>query len=305
MSEECVKALLGKVAIRGTLECVTGLHIGASKETLDIGGIDAPIVRDPLGREPYIPGSSLKGKLRALSERAMGKDFGRYSGQGVYRHECSKSSCQVCRLYGSTTSGGGAQNMPSRLIVRDCRLTLKSKQQLAQLDSGLHLSEWKFENALDRVSASANPRQLERVPGGAAFEFEIVYNVEVAEPEEVEQDLLNLLMGMSLLEDDYLGGHGSRGSGRVLWHPSAFVARTLSYYSATSAEERRQSEIAAGVDSVDACREKVQDIVLGLFENAPTPRGEASEGSHDTQPQPDPPAEENPAPDDTDPGGPS
>ena len=268
MAEQRAKALLGKIAIRGTLECVTGLHIGASKENLDIGGIDAPIVRDPLLRAPYIPGSSLKGKLRALVERVLGKEFNRYSGQGVHRHECSDPACPVCRLFGSTTSGGGALNMPSRLIVRDCQLTDQAKQRLEQLDTGLQFSEWKFENALDRVSASANPRQLERVPAGAAFDFEIVYNVEVGDPEEVESDLVSLFLAMGLLEDDYLGGHGSRGYGRVRWRPQAFVGRALGYYSATSADDRSASEIAPEVDSLDACREKIQEVVLGLLEAA-------------------------------------
>ena len=289
MVEQRFKALLGKIAIRGALECVTGLHIGASKETLDIGGIDAPIVRDPIGRAPYIPGSSIKGKLRSLLERVEQKEFNRYSGQGVHRHECSDPSCPVCRLFGSTTSGGGALNMPSRLIVRDACLTPESKQQLAQLDTGLQFSEWKFENALDRISASANPRQLERVPAGAAFEFEIVYNVEVADASVIEADLLNMLLAMSLLEDDYLGGHGSRGYGRVHWAPKQFTARTLGYYSAKSADERSAAETSAQVDSLDACRDKVEELVLATLEAAkpPTPAPEPAE----------PPAP-SPAPDD-------
>lgn len=289
MVEQRAKALLGKIAVRGTIECVTGLHIGGSKENLDIGGIDAPIVRDPLSRQPYIPGSSLKGKLRALVERVLGKEFNRYSGQGVHRHECSDSACPVCRLFGSTTSGGGSMNMPSRLIVRDCQLTTQSRQHLSQLDTGLHFAEWKFENALDRVSACANPRQLERVPSGVAFDFEIVYNVEVDDPEVVERDILNLFLAMGLLEDDYLGGHGSRGYGRVRWQPRAFVGRTLAYYSATSADERAASEIGAQVDSLDACREKIQDMVLGLLDAAAP-----AETSPSADAEPQPPAEDVP-----------
>ncbi len=275
MVEDRSKALLGKIAIRGAIECVTGLHIGASKETFAIAGIDAPVVRDPLGRAPYIPGSSIKGKLRALFERAQHKEFNRYSGLGVHRHECSNARCPVCRLFGSTTSGGGALNMPSRLIVRDCRLTDAAKAELEHIDTGLPYTEWKFENALDRVSASANPRQIERVPAGADFDFEIVYSVEVADPSIVEEDVVNMLFAMTLLEDDYLGGHGSRGSGCVRWKPAALVGRTLGYYSATSADARKAAEIAFEVDSLDACREKVSDLVLGLLEaaeaNAPAP----------------------------------
>ena len=156
--------------------------------------------------------------------------------------------------------------MPSRLIVRDCQLTPEAKRHLEQIDTGLQFTEWKFENALDRVSASANPRQLERVPAGASFEFEIVYNVEVTDATAIEADLLGLLLAMGMLEDDYLGGHGSRGYGRVRWEPKAFVGRTLGYYSATSAAERSAAEISVDVDSLDACREKVAELVLGVLE---------------------------------------
>lgn len=299
MADERSKALLGKIVLKGTLECVTGLHIGASKESLDIGSIDAPIVRDPLARTPYIPGSSIKGKLRALSERVQGKQFNRYSGQGVHRHECSSTACPVCRLFGSTTSGGGALNLPSRLIVRDCHLTAEAKQRLAQLDTGLQFSEWKFENALDRVSASANPRQLERVPAGAEFEFEIIYNVEVADPDVIEGDLGSLLLAMSLLEDDYLGGHGSRGYGRIQWKPTTVVGRTLKYYSATSVDERSSAEVAFELDSMDACRDKVQEMVLGLLD-AEEPKPEAASDTPAEEPpppaeEPQPPAEGEPA----------
>ena len=286
------RALLGKIAIRGAIECVTGLHIGASKEVLDIGSIDAPIVRDPIERVPYIPGSSLKGKLRALLERVRQREFNRYSGQGVHRHECSDPECTICRLVGSTTSGGGALNMPSRLIVRDCPLSASSKASLEQIDTGLPFAEWKFENALDRISACANPRQIERVPAGAAFDFEIVYSVEVTDPGEVEEDMLSLLLAMALLEDDYLGGHGSRGCGCIRWRPTAFVGRTLGYYSATRGDEREAAEIALGVESLDHCRDKASELILGLLEAAePQPtagESQADAASHPAEPEPQP-----------------
>src|SRR3989338_2370675 len=128
--------LLGKIIITGTLECLTGLHIGASKENMEIGAIDSPVVRDPITREPYIPGSSLKGKLRTLLEKALATDLGiiwkekrRNIGtqnNEVWVHVCDDATnavnCPICRIYGSTGKGEGKKNFPARLIVRDLKL---------------------------------------------------------------------------------------------------------------------------------------------------------------------------------------
>ena len=64
--------LLGKYKIETTMELLSGLHIGDSKETTEIGGIDSPVVRRKDNREPYIPGSSIKGKIRCLLEQVRG-----------------------------------------------------------------------------------------------------------------------------------------------------------------------------------------------------------------------------------------
>ena len=105
------------------------------------------------------------------------------------------------------------RNAPARLIVRDCHLLQESIEALKKIDTGLYMTEWKFENGMDRITAAANPRQLERVPKGAKFHFEIVYTVENAE--QAGTDLRNLLRAVLVLEDDALGGHGSRGYGKV------------------------------------------------------------------------------------------
>jgi CRISPR-associated protein Csm3 len=101
MQGERRKPLQGKVVLKGEMICVTRLHIGASKDNLDIGGLDAPVLRDPVTRAPYVPGSSLKGKLRSLFERRRGVLYNRHSGLGVYRHECVDPACPVCRLFGA------------------------------------------------------------------------------------------------------------------------------------------------------------------------------------------------------------
>lgn len=211
--------LLGKIVISGTLECLTGLHIGASKENMEIGAIDSPVVRDPITREPYIPGSSLKGKLRALLEKALGiidrRNIGT-SNNPVNIHVCDDASkainCNLCRIFGSTGKDGG-KNFPARLIVRDLYLTRESVERLADIDTGLQYTEWKFENAIDRVTSAANPRQIERVPKGAEFEFELIYNVE--DKDHLEDDLKNIKLALELLKLDSLGGHGSRGYGKI------------------------------------------------------------------------------------------
>ena len=282
MAELREKPIMGKVLIRGTILCETGLHIGRSRENLDIGGVDLAVVRDPLTRQPYIPGSSLKGKMRALFERKalsegkLSEGFNRVSEVGgvkIRRHECDSNAehnqaaqCPVCRLFGAT-GGKGGDNLPARLIVRDCKLTDESEEKLRTIETGLQYTEWKFENALDRVTAAANPRQLERVPAGAEFEFEMVYNVETEDKEEVKEDLNNVLDLMSLLEDDFLGGHGSRGYGKIKFKiaQDGFTSRSLPYYAAASEAERKANSRSPKIHNVSDCRAKIEEI-LEIFE---------------------------------------
>jgi len=236
------RPILGKVIISGSMRCITGLHVGSSKEGLEIGGIDAAVVRDPVTRQPYIPGSSYKGKMRSMLERRYEKPFNRDSGQGNRRHECDDwqqaVDCQVCRVFGSTGRGREGDNHPGRLIVRDMRLTRESVAQLEKIDTGLRYTEWKFENTLDRVTSAAMPRQIERVPAGAEFEFEMIYNVE--NKDQAREDVLNIIQGLNLLEDDALGGHGSRGYGKVRFEIHSFEGRRIDYYAAESTEEQDQ-----------------------------------------------------------------
>ena len=261
MGEERKKPLYGKIIIRGEIYCKTGLHIGGPGGQYEIGGLDAPVVRDPITDEPYIPGSSLKGKLRSLLERKLcrekpGFSFNRQGGtetNPVYRHECTDPDCPVCRLFGSTKGKEEGHNLPARLIVRDARLTEESRRKLEEIETGLRFTEWKFENALDRISSAANPRQIERVPAGARFQFELIYNVETfQEPgrrlpsrNEIEaqakQDLQNLVTALRLLEDDFLGGHGSRGYGRVEFRNLKLEAKRVEWYQEPKNEHIQRS----------------------------------------------------------------
>jgi CRISPR-associated protein Csm3 len=209
--------LRAKVVVEGELEVLTGLHVGSAAAGMQIGSVDSPVIRDPITNRPYVPGSSLKGKLRSLLEAAEGKEANRPGGSGTSRHECDNRDealgCPVCRLFGSTGFRGGT-NHPARLTVSDLSLTNESFADLRVIETGLMYTEWKFENALDRITSAANPRQIERIPAGSVFAFRLVYD-DREDVDEIQQDMRNLARVMHLLEDDALGGHGSRGYGRV------------------------------------------------------------------------------------------
>ncbi|HOT98544.1 MAG TPA: type III-A CRISPR-associated RAMP protein Csm3 [bacterium] len=256
MSSRNHKPIIGKLLIKGVLRCETGLHIGSAQGNLEIGGLDSPVVRDPLSREPYIPGSSLRGKMRAILERKEGKTFDRHSGQGVYRHECADLSCTVCRLFGATGRGQDEVNQPSRLAIRDLRLTHDSLARLNEIDTGLQYTELKFENALDRITAAANPRQIERVPAGAEFRFELVYTVETESKTELESDLKNIFALLNMVQDDSIGGHGARGYGKISLQLGGgmgeVTARRVSYYTAEDEASRVANQyIASDIDSLE------------------------------------------------------
>ncbi|MGB9877304.1 MAG: type III-A CRISPR-associated RAMP protein Csm3 [bacterium] len=236
------RPILGKIIINGEMECLTGLHIGARREAMKIGGIDLPVVRDPITEFPYVPGSSLKGKMRSLLERKMQKDFNATIGE-VRIHSCTDANCEICRLFGSTPveERGEVENIPSRIAVRDLLPTEDSKEMLKEIETGLLYTEWKFENAIDRITSAANPRQIERVPAGSVFQLEIVYTVE--NEEQLERDLVNLFSAMRLLEDDYLGGHGSRGYGKVKFRLSQIEYRKADWYSTGRDEYRKEWQV--------------------------------------------------------------
>lgn len=224
--------LRAKVILEGELKVLTGLHVGSAAAGLQIGSVDSPVVRDPVTKYPYIPGSSLKGKLRSLLEAAEGLSANRSGGSNVQRHECNDRSealrCPLCRLFGSTGRDGGT-NHPARLAVSDLLLTGDSARELSAVDTGLMYTEWKFENTLDRVTSAAMPRQIERVPAGSAFGFRLVYD-DREDADEIRTDMRNLARVMHLLEDDALGGHGSRGYGRVKFANVRRSHRTVELY---------------------------------------------------------------------------
>ncbi len=252
--------LRAKVVVEGELEVLSGLHVGSAAAGMQIGSVDAPVVRDPVTGRPYVPGSSLKGKLRSLLEAAEGKDYNRSGGGGIFRHECDSRvealACSVCRLFGSIGRNGG-DNHPSRLTVSDLPLTEESFAELRAVDTGLMYTEWKFENTLDRITSAAMPRQIERVPAGSVFELRLICDdrEEGEDPDGIlREDLRNLARVLQLLEDDALGGHGSRGYGRVAFRRLRISHRAVEQYgtgeSFPSREVGSVTELAAEYERV-------------------------------------------------------
>lgn len=194
--------LLAKVIIRAKLTVKTGLHIGGSSDYAPIGAVDSVFVRDPLTKQPVIPGSSVKGKMRTLLAKTRNK-----MGIGSSPDNDEKV---VLRLFGSAQKGN---ILFSRLQFSDSFVNQTSMEQFSRLDTDTYLGEVKFENTINRATGGATPRQIERVPAGMQFDFQLVYNLEKIE--DFDEDMTVLQDGFRLLQLDYLGGHGSRGYGRV------------------------------------------------------------------------------------------
>jgi len=206
--------LLGKLFLEGIIETKTGLHIGGATTGVEIGGVDTVVIRDTMTNLPYIPGSSLKGKMRSLLEKFLGKKQNK-SVRDISIHECKSAKdyegCDVCKIFG-VASEVGFQAMPTRITVRDAMLTEESRKELEGTETDLPFTEVKWEAVIDRVTSKAMPRQIERVPAGVKFKFSLGYNVFEEEDKSVFKSVLQAL---ELLEQDYLGGQGTRGYGQI------------------------------------------------------------------------------------------
>lgn len=198
------------VTLNGQIELLSGLHIGGGDDTMKIGGIDNQVIKDINTDKPYIPGSSLKGKMRSLLEwnnRLVHYGNGEpFSSKNLPKiPEPDKQNAQnLLKLFGDSSS----DNMfgITRISVGDCSL----------MDEGLITSEAKYENVINRQKGTAeHPRQTERVPAGVKFNFSIRVKV-IEENGDNESELKEMVeSGLKLIENDYLGGSGSRGYGRV------------------------------------------------------------------------------------------
>ena len=238
-----------KVFIKGTIKALSWLHIGGSSIGISIGGVDAVVIRNPLTNDPYIPGSSLRGKMRSLMEKACGemhitiqekvekkiekqeqveifkkeyedlesisdKDLlPQHSGKITVSAEPSrKANSDIGKLFGVSADNEAAT--PTRLIVRDANLNKKSKEELGKANNmDMPMTEVKTEVWIDRITSAATPRQIERVPAGAVFDMELVLNLYGNDNKDTL--LKQVWEGLELVQSDYLGGNGGRGSGQV------------------------------------------------------------------------------------------
>lgn len=189
--------MYSKIQITGKLNIETGMHIGGSPAFAAIGAVDSPIVRDVKTNLPMIPGSSLKGKMRTL----LAKEYN----AGVLQPDDDDE--RITRLFGSAKKGNVKR---SRLLFSD--MVLANQEELRKL--GLQsMTEVKFENSINRATAVANPRQIERAVRGSEFNLDIIYEFE--NEKEFIEDMETLAEAFKLLRYDYLGGNGSRGYGKV------------------------------------------------------------------------------------------
>ena len=179
--------MYAKIQISGDILVKTGMHIGGSGAFAAIGAVDSPVVKDVKTNLPMIPGSSLKGKMRSL----LAKEFNEQITEPKGDHE------RISRLFGSSEKN---KIKRSRLLFSD--MVLANEQELV-----------KFENSISRLTAVANPRQIERVVRGSVFELDLIYEME--NEQEFIEDMQTLAEGMKILQYDYLGGSGSRGYGKI------------------------------------------------------------------------------------------
>ena len=207
--------------IEGCIELVTGLHIGAGNEEMHIGGMDNPVVKNPVNHRPYIPGSSLKGKMRSLLEwqagtvaASNGKPVGFGDARKIKDEKKRIRAENILKLFGGAPERKSVDAYvrsigPSRLAFWDCPLDEGWASRMN--DRGVSLTESKMENTIDRIGGAAgNLRTNERVPAGARFDFRLTMRVH-----DNEKLLSDVLCGLRLIELTGLGGSGSRGYGKV------------------------------------------------------------------------------------------
>jgi len=236
--------LKGKLIITGTIKLITGLHIGNTSETLKIGGQDNPVIKDKTGMV-FIPGSSLKGKIRSLLE------ISGYSRKKYYSNQdgkpCDCGDCEICKIFGPHESKNIKE--PRRVIVRDGYIKVKDMNELYEK------LETKAENTIDRVrgtTAKGGIRITERVCAGAEFDYEVIFNIYKKE----DKKLIDIfLTGMKLLEDDYLGGSGSRGYGKIKFKNLKVEYRSKNFY-----EGEKDNSSFEQINNIDELKEKLEEI---------------------------------------------
>ena len=212
MKLESIKEIKGKIILR------SGLHVGAGDMEMKIGGVDNPVIKHPHTQEPYIPGSSLKGKVRSLLEMRSGL-MPKTGGDPVSVKTLDKCNdngeIEICKkilkLFGASGAETDPGIGPTRVSFADCPMDDKWKAKARE--DHLSFTEVKSENSINRIKGTAeNPRFSERVPSGVEFKFTVTLKQLNSNESELEDFLME---GLKLLQMDTLGGSGSRGYGRI------------------------------------------------------------------------------------------
>jgi CRISPR-associated protein Csm3 len=273
--------LKGRIFLTFDIEARSGLHIGGSDEGISIGGVDKPVIRNKWNNQPYIPGSSLRGKIRSLLEKYSGAIQNNKIGKDVTIHSCganartpeekkqaalSYKECDICQVFG--VPGEREFSSPTRLIVRDVQMHEESVKKLTDLRTDLPYTEVKTEVAIDRVTSAASPRQMERVPAGAVFSpAELIYSLYDNNGAGSDADLgrfKTVITGLQLLEDDYLGGLGSRGSGKVaLKNIEVKVKSSRNYDQAQPLRDKPYGTLAELVADFERLQAEIGRVING------------------------------------------
>jgi CRISPR-associated protein Csm3 len=238
--------IIGKYILSGRIVCLTGLHIGGSTTGLEIGGVDNPVIKDPITDQPIVPGSSLKGKLRSLTEWNFGLIEPHEKHKNYQAYACNElksdpptnnpagaekwqKALAIARMFGPANDDSKVRLKagPTRLTVRDAFLSDDSIQNLQKFLGQGSFTEVKTENALDRVTSEANPRPLERVPANSEFELSLIFDKYEADDHQL---LRHLFTSMAILENSALGGGGSRGSGQIAFRNLQIIWRSTQDY---------------------------------------------------------------------------
>jgi len=258
--------LYGRVIITADIKTLTGLHIGGSSSGMEIGGVDNPVIRDPFTNRPYIPGSSLRGKMRSLLEKTLALPQNKKMGKDVWIHTCIKAEdyeknggCPVCHIFG--VPGESDAIGSTLLVVRDVAMRPESAKQLMDANTDMAYTELKTEVSIDRVTSAASPRTLERVPADTVFgPAELVFSF------YAEKDLKffkNVVDGLQLIEDDYIGGSGTRGSGKVAFENINLALRNSQDYSHTNNYQPTFANLAEFIKEYPSIHQWIEQNLFG------------------------------------------
>lgn len=198
--------------ITGQIELISGLHIGGGETSMRIGGADSTVIRHPRSNAPYIPGSSLKGKIRSLLEWRSGEVQKQPLSWEDYKRSNSPEVLNIIKLFGigaGDNSYASEELGPTRISIADCMVNEDCANEIEN-----DFYEVKAENKIYRITGTAeHPRFIERVQAGTKFDL----NITIRHFEDDDEDLLRTVLfeGMRLLELDNLGASGSRGYGKI------------------------------------------------------------------------------------------